>query len=255
MKDITTFKGNMKLTNYLERMNPKDITDCPCANCLKDTEDMIRCRNFDGVSAGDRLWYETYAAETHEFVRVLRQYSPSTILDVGSGYGRVIEVIHSALPSAKIIGTEIDNATYGLAQQRFAGTPNVRIELCDVVKYLANSNRSFDMATCLMNTYGNINDESLFVEILRHAHYFVFSLYNPLYDKDRAAMYHARCHLKFRFEGQQYMFSDPWSNVVVSRSYNHDQITALVKKANADIVEMKEVGILNFCVAKRKILK
>ncbi len=237
--------------NYLNRMNPEDRTLYPCANCLRDTEEMIRKGNFSGVCAGDRLWYETYAAETHEFIRVLHEYNPQLVLDVGSGYGRVIDLISSTLPAAKITGTEIDLATHSLAQQRFAGIPNVMVELCDVVKYLVDSNRSFDMATCLMNTYGNINDESLFIEILKHANYFVFTLYNPEHDEKRADMYRARCHLNFRYDGHQYLFSDPWTNVTVSRSYSKKEIEELVKKADSEILELKEVGILNFCVAKR----
>jgi len=239
--------------NYLERMEEEKKTDHPCANCLRDTEEMIKGRDFQGVCAGDRLWYETYAAETDEFTRALREYAPQRVLDVGSGYGRVVDLIAGTLPQAEVVGTEINEPTQKLAEARFRGNSNVRVELADVVEFLSRTNERFDMATCLMNTFGNINDENLFMEILKHSDYFVFTLYNPEHDERRGAMYEARCHLNFSFDGRQYNFTDPWTNVTVSKSYSKEEIEGLVEKAGAEIVELKEVGILYFCVAKNQL--
>jgi len=242
----------MSTNKYFERMKNEARTQYPCVNCLRDTEDMIRKRDFQGVSAGDRLWYETYVAETDEFVRALTEYTPQGILDVGSGFGRVIDLISTTLPQAKVTGTEIDRDIHRLLTARFQGNPNIKIELADVIKYLGASKQQFDMVTCLMNTYGNINDESFFTEILRHSKYFLFTLYNPKHDEKRADMYAARCHLDFSFDGHQYNFTDPWSKVTISRSYSKEDIKALVRSAGADLLKLKEVGILHFCVAKKK---
>jgi len=247
----------MSIYKYIKRMNPQYITGVTCADCLKDTEDTIDVllsgKNIWNLSFGERLWYETYALETLAFIAILNKSSPKNILDVGSGYGRVINLIKINLPMALVTGTENVKETYDVLTQRFQNIQGIDINQGDVKEFLKVTNRHFDMATCLMNTYGNINDEELFSSVMNHSDKFVFSLYNPKYDALREKMYRTRCHksFKYRKSKKQYEFLDPWSNVQVSKSYTGDEIHALVERANGKITMLKQVGILYFCIAEK----
>ena len=247
----------MSKCNYQKRMNFKDITGVTCADCLKDTEDTIntillgKTKLLENLTIGERLWYETYVAETVKFITSLKKYSPENVLDVGSGYGRVIELIRKTLPCTLITGTENVKAIYNILTKRFQGIDEIDLQHVDVNGFLEGTNNQFDMATCMMNTYGNINDEQLFSSVMGHTNRFVFTLYNSNYDVLRAEMYKARCHKNFEYKNRQYEFSDSWSNVKVSRGYSKDEIIALVERSNGKVASLQELGILYYCVTEK----
>src|SRR3989338_1432376 len=197
----------MNKPEYLKRLDPSKQTDHPCINCLLETEERIRAGDFDSVSAGDTTWYSTYKAEIKELERVFKEYQPKRIIEVGSGSGRIIRKVLDVLPEAEIFGTELNARTFDFVRDRFLGDGRVTIVNTDIADYLSDG-KNYDLAVCLMNTFGNINDSEVFRKIASHADYFVFSLYNKDFDEQRKLMYEARGYSDFSFNNGQYCFQD-----------------------------------------------
>jgi len=240
----------MKPPEYLGRLNEEQRTSHPCINCLLETEDRIRNGDFDGVSAGDKIWYKTYKAEIEKLAKVLTMYQPKTLIEVGSGSGRIIQTILDVLPNAKINGIEFNKQTFDFVKKRFSNNNMVKIEKNDIYYYLSNEG-VYDMAICLMNTFGNINDVEVFRRIVSHSNYFVFSLYNKKLDNQRKSMYEARGHTNFNFVNEQYCFQDDWIKGLISRSYTKEEIKNLVTKSGSDIIELEPIELLYFGIAKK----
>ncbi|MBI4451980.1 class I SAM-dependent methyltransferase [Candidatus Woesearchaeota archaeon] len=236
---------------YLRRLGPERTTNHPCINCLLETEERIRADDFDSVGTGDKIWYKTYKAEIEELERVLRAYTPKRIIEVGSGSGRVIRTVLDVLPDVNIVGTEKNERTFQFVKNRFSGDGRLRVVQTDISDYLSNGG-NYDMAVCLMNTFGNINDPEVFRKIVNHADYFVFSLYNRQFDEQRRTMYEARGHTNFSFDGTQYCFQDDWIKGLVSRSYTAEEIKELVRKSGAKLIELRPIELLYFAVARKK---
>ena len=241
----------MKKLEYLQRLDSSKRTDHPCINCLLETEERIQEGDFDSVSAGDSIWYSTYRAEIDELERVLRKFNPKKLIEVGSGSGRIIRTVLETLPESEIVGTELDQRTYDFVTKRFSGDERVDVKKTDIADYLSNGGQ-YDLAICLMNTFGNINDPEVFEKIVSHADLFVFSLYNREFDEQRRLMYEARGHSDFSFENGQYCFQDDWIRGLVSRSYTAEEIKDLVTKSGSELVELKTVELLYFAVARKK---
>lgn len=241
----------MNKPEYLERLDANKVTDHPCINCLLETEERIHAGDFDNVSSGDKIWYSTYRAEIEELERVLRKYNPKMVIEIGSGSGRIIRTFLDTLPESKIVGTELNQKTYGFVTRRFSEDDRVDVKRTDISDYLSNG-RPYDMTICLMNTFGNINDPEVFGKIVNHTDLFVFSLYNREFDERRRLMYEARGHSDFSFENGKYCFQDDWIKGLVSRSYTTEEIKDLVTKSGSSLVELKPVELLYFAVARRE---
>jgi len=240
--------------DYLERLDPSKITNSPCINCLRETEERVYEKDYDNVSAGDKIWYLTYQAEIKALEKVLIEYNPKKIIEIGSGTGRIIRTILDILPKVEIIGTERNKKTYDFVTKRFSGETRVQIKQTDISDYLSNKEQ-YDIAICLMNTFGNINDPETFNKIVSHSDIFVFSLYNREFDEKRRLMYTARGHKNFRFSQGQYCFQDNWVNGLVSRSYSEDGIKDLVSKSGSELVELKPIELLYFAITKNKFIE
>ncbi len=240
----------MNTSSYLERLKPDKRTVSPCINCLLETEERVAEGDFSRFALGDRLWYSTFQQEILVLEQVLKTYHPQSILEVGSGTGRVIKSVLDILPNVYVTGTELNEITFNFVRQRFLCDARVSIEKVNIVDYLKNSPH-YDMALCLMNTFGNINDQNVFSGLLNCADYFVFSLYNRDFDFQRDLMYKARGHTHFEFKDNRYCFEDSWVKGLVSRSYTDDEIKELVASAGSQIVEFKNLGMLFFVVASK----
>ena len=241
----------MKEPDYLKRLDKSKRTNHPCINCLLETEERIRAGDFDSVNAGDKIWYKTYKAEIAELESALRQYNPKSVLEVGSGSGRIIRTVLDVLSNAKIVGTELNEPTFQFVRKRFEDERRVKVIKTDISDYLSDGG-NYDLAICLMNTFGNIDDPEVFRKIARHSDNFVFSLYSREFDKQRKLMYEARGHSNFTFNQGQYCFQDDWIKGLVSRSYTAEEIKELVTMSGSELVELKPVELLYFAVARSK---
>ncbi len=235
--------------DYLKRLDLAKVTNNPCVNCLLETEERIRAGDFDNVSFGDKIWYSTYKAERDELVKVLKNYNPKKLIEIGSGTGRIIKTVLDTLPKAEIIGIEKDERAFDFAIKRFLGDKRVSMHQTDISDYLDDAGK-FDMAICLMNTFGNINDVNIFRKIVSQADYFVFSLYNRKFDERRKLMYEARGHSNFSYDQGAYYFKDDWINGLVSRSYTEAEINDLVRNSGSKLVQLKPVELLYFVIVQ-----
>lgn len=241
----------MTTPEYLQRLNPSKITAHPCLNCLIETEERIAAADFDCVSASDKIWYLTYQAETKELERILRKYHPQRIIEIGSGSGRIIRTVLDTLPQAEVIGLEKDQRIFRFVAERFSSNPAVRIEPTAIADYHF-AGRDYDLALCLMNTFGNINDPEIFKTIMAHSNYFVFSVYNREFDVQRESIYRARGHVNFSFIPGRYCFQDDWVKGLISRSYTETEIKDLIIKSDSKLIELKATELLYFVVLKRE---
>ena len=116
----------------------------------------------------------------------------------GSGSGRVIKTVLDVLPDVKLIGVETDKNMFSFIKDRFFQDKRVEINHADIADYLSGD-KQYDMALCLMNTFGNINDIKVFKKIVDHADYFVFSLYNRDFDEQRKLMYTYHLYLTTQY--------------------------------------------------------
>lgn len=226
----------------------KDAGKNLCIDCLVDTERTLSGEDLGKVGEGDSLWYKTWKAETAKLEEVLAKYSPRNVLEVGSGTGRVISTVLQSVPGVQITGLELDPAMYDFVNQRFAGDERVRIVNQDVANYLSNGGH-YDLALCMMNTFGNINSSEVFRRIIGHSGRFVFSLYNSEFNLQRASMYRARGHEDFEFSDGKYHFNDFWVRGLTSKGYSESEIMALVKESGGEVFELDKIGILHFIVA------
>jgi len=225
----------------------------PCIECLLDTERYIKNGNFIGLSKGNELWYSTYKAEAEHLGRVLARYQPRSIIEGGSGCGRVIQLALDSLTYAEIIGIERNPAMYEFLKNRFESEPRVKLREADFLDFLVSGTERFDMALCMMNTLGNINNPEIFRKILERSKHFVFSLYDRASDEQRMQMYDARGHTNFSRQGNGYLFRDWWVDGLVSRSYTIREIEEVVRVSNSEILEIARIGLLYFVVAKGAI--
>jgi len=243
-------KSKITSPEYLERMNLEKSHNYPCINCLIDTEDQIKKGNFGGFSEGDKVWYETYKEEAEELEKALLKYKPKEVIEIGSGAGRIIEIVLEILSDVRVLGTESNQRMFNFVSKRFSGVPGVSIRKIDASDFLSRE-EDYDLAICLMNTFGNINNPNFFKKIISHSKVFVFSLYNREFDNKRKKMYEARGHSNFKYDGKKYCFDDPWVKGLVSRSYTEKEIEDLVTSSGGKIVSLEKAGILYFVVAEK----
>ena len=237
-------------SDYLERMEPEDIHNYPCINCLLDTENQKKKGDFSGFSEGDKTWYKTYKTEEEEFKKILLKYKPKGVIEIGSGAGRIIRLVLDIFPNVWVLGTELNQRMFDFVSKRFSKDSRVSIRRIDASDFLSRE-EDYDMAICLMNTFGNINNPELFNRIISRSKVFVFSLYNREFDKKRKKMYLARGHSDIKYDGEKYCYGDPWVKGVVSRSYTPEEIEDLVSSSGGKIISLEKVGISYFVVVKK----
>ncbi len=235
---------------YLKRMNLEKVHNYPCINCLIDTEEQIKKGDFSGFSEGDKIWYETYKEEGEELKKVLLKYKPKEIIEIGSGTGRVIQIVLDTLPKIWVLGTESNQRMFNFVSKRFSNVSNVSVRGVDASDFL-DREENYEMAVSMMNTLGSIDDDGLFKKIINRSNVFVFSLYNKEFDKQRKKMYTSRGHSDFKLIDGKCYYRDPWVMGIVSKSYTEKEIEKLVEDSGGKIISLKKVGILYFAVVEK----
>lgn len=79
--------------------------------------------------------------------------SNSSILEIGCGYGRLLEILASK--SSKLIGIDFSKRMVGLSKQNLSKIQNVSVELMEADR-LSFKNESFDYVVCLDGGFGNM---------------------------------------------------------------------------------------------------
>ncbi|MFA6256037.1 MAG: class I SAM-dependent methyltransferase [Candidatus Absconditabacterales bacterium] len=227
--------------------NSHSFTDC--LSCLLDTEQMIQKDIFTAMSEGNKLRYMTYRNETLQLQKTLHNLQPKTILDIGSGAGRIIQTCISQLPETQVRGVEIDEKNSAFLKKRFQSNPRVHIIQDDIHKMLAQTDQQFDIALCMMTTDELDNYQETLQKILQHTNHLIFTVYNEKYNADREKMYQARGHRQITFDGREYCLNDERSKGLKSRSRSEEEIYTMIEKAGGRVVECKQLGILFYVIA------
>lgn len=194
----------------------------PCISCLLDTENNNQKND---------LWHNTWRVEEKELKEFIDKYKPKTILEIGSGTGRIIDLILKTNTNCNIVALESNRELYNFSRARFFKNKNVTLENKTIEEYIKTKNK-FDLIICAMNTFGNINNKQLFLKLTKNSKYLFVSLYNTKYDKLRKDMYISRGHKKFKLINNTYYFKDCWVNGLKSKSYTKKQIVNLIKRLN-----------------------
>jgi ubiquinone/menaquinone biosynthesis C-methylase UbiE len=75
---------------------------------------------------------------------IIRVLNPDSILDCGCGEGFLTQIFHRALPSARIVGTDLSESALISARER---CPEIRFQVADVHQ-LPFETGSFDVVVC-----------------------------------------------------------------------------------------------------------
>ena len=224
-----------------------------CINCLLDTERKITDPNYVPLTEGDRFWYENYHGETEELRKILKKYSPESLLELGAGTGRVIQLALTELPQLRVTGIESNPLMFNFVSERFSNDDNIDIINSTVADYFSMPSE-YDLGVCMMNTFGNFSDFNIMTKILQSTGIFIFTLYNEKFDPQREVMYQSRGHRNFSYAERTYHFDDSWVNGLSSRSFNIEEIKSLVSNSGGIVESLQEVGLLYFCVARSKAI-
>lgn len=79
-----------------------------------------------------RLHGPFYRSQERFIVDVVKRLNPSTVLEVGCGYGRVTRELAKALPGTKITGRELSSAQVTNARAYCQGLKNVEFRYADI---------------------------------------------------------------------------------------------------------------------------
>ena len=111
----------------------------------------------------------------------------------------------------------------------FKDNKNVHIINSGVKKFLRTKD-NFDLAVCMMNTFGNIDDLEIMKLIAKNSKNLIFTVYDKKYSKYRKKIYEDRGHKDFSFEGGDYFFNDCWIKGLKSKSYTEDELKSMCEE-------------------------
>jgi len=114
-----------------------------CWNCLIDLEEKSDSSEWENEKTALKYWYEMARKEKELITEKLNDIKPKTVLEIGSGAGRVIEIL---LKNSKAQITSLENSPkmYPLVRERFQGNTRVKIIFGKM------DSGSFDLALCMM---------------------------------------------------------------------------------------------------------
>lgn len=118
--------------------NPVDISDSEiyrnrCFLCLKRAETMVTSGKWVEEESPLRTWYQILQDEQEALAKFLKEFQPESILELGCGPGRVINLILSLAKKGeikmpkRIVGYEQNNEIAGYCMDTFVGVGNVTI--------------------------------------------------------------------------------------------------------------------------------
>lgn len=196
-----------------------------CAMCLLEVESILSSGKWKGVKGPVGQWFGMLQAEHAYLVSLLSRMDAKSVLEVGTGTGRIVELI-AKNSGAMVTSLEKDAGMHAFASGRFEGNERIEVLNTDAVP----EGRRFDLAVCMMNTIGNSSDEKEIAKgMLSAADVAVFSVYRKGSEKARAAVYRMRGHEKLSVRGSCIHFNDEWCAGLFSRSYSRKGIMRMLK--------------------------
>jgi SAM-dependent methyltransferase len=220
-----------------------------CRNCLIQTEEAEKGLP-ENLSEGNQIWTDNTTAEMQRLKQALKEYNPSSILEIGSGAGRIIQGVRETLLEATITGVEKNQEMFSYLQGRFSEDRNVQLIQGDINNYLGQEN--YDLILCMMNTFGNIDNPEILKKILEQSQRFILTLYNRDFNIERDKMYEARGHKDYEIKNGTFYFYDDWVKGLTSKSYSQQDIKTLVKQAQGEIQTLEEMEIMYYVEACKR---
>jgi len=189
-----------------------------------------------------------FLSKEDDFVKKIL-FDGCSILDVGCGYGRTIEIIHK-IPS-EIVG--IDNS------KRMVRDAKLNLKKCKNVKILfmdafdIKLKQKFDFVLCLMQTFGNFSSNKLkslkeMKRVLKKDGKMVIHVYNPKSFKIRLEGYKKVGMLILKIEKDGTIHS---SDGFTSEQFTKKKLEDLFSKAKLDVKIRLLTPISYICIAEK----
>lgn len=245
-KELEKQYSNSKIPEFTYRMSDEEISSHPCFNCLRETEIAINKSYWKKFSIPVRYWYEMCDAESREIKKFISKLKPKTILEIGCGSGRAINILLSIKYQKKIYAVEKDSKMVKIVKPLFRRFNNVFIFNKEARDYL-NQKIKFDLTVCMMNTFGNIDDLKLLKLIAEHSQNFIFTVYDQKYYKLREKIYLSKGHRKFLVKNKTYYFNDCWVKGLKSKSYTKKELQKICRFVGKKF-KIKKISKLLFLV-------
>jgi len=237
---------NKKIPNFISRLNKKEITSSQCFNCLRETEKAIEKGYWKKFSKPMYYWYEMCDAEKREIIKYIDKYKPKTILELGFGSGRILNVLLKAKYNNKIFGVEKDSKIFKITKPLFKKSKNVYLFNENIDKFLERKTK-YDLTIGMMNTIGNIDNLKLIQKIVLRSKQFIFTVYDRVYYKLRSNIYKSKGHINFFEKNKNYYFNDCWAKGLKSKSYSKTEIENICKLIGKKY-QIKKISKLLFWV-------
>lgn len=176
----------------------------------------------------------------------------SVVLDIGSGFGRVLEIL--ALKAKKIVGIDNDEEAVEKSKEFNKGSDNVKILLGDA-EDLKFEDGEFDVVTCLGGTPSNFGKTrnkiySEIKRILREEGIFFCSVYNEDALEERLS-YYDKCYSGKYSVNKETGYVEIFE-MFVSEQFSKEQITKILEENGFKILEIIKEGVLYIIKAKKK---
>lgn len=174
------------------------------------------------------------------------------VLDIGSGFGRVLEVLS---PKVKeIIGIDNDKEAVEKSKEFNQGKKNVKIILADA-ENLKFGDEEFDVVTCLGGTPSNFGKtrDKIYSEIKRVLNkdgLFFCSVYNEDALEERLTYYE-------KYYPNKYIVNKKTGYVevfgkFVSEQFSKEQIKKILEENGFEVLEVIKSGVLNIVKSRKK---
>jgi SAM-dependent methyltransferase len=236
---------------FLRRLSENEISNHPCFNCLRETEQAVEKGYWKKFSKPLFYWYEMCQAERDELTKFMRKFQPKTILELGCGSGRIINIFLKFSYKKIIYAMDKDQKIIKIIEPLYKNIKDLHIIHDSIDNFLNKKKVRFDLAVLMMNTVGNIDDQKILESIARNSTHFIFTAYDQRFYKLRNAIYRSKGHRKFFVKNKTYYFNDCWVKGLKSRSYSRKELDAICKnicKGTSKKYEIKKISKLLFWV-------
>lgn len=246
LKKLVVQYSDKKIPKFTYKLDKQEISSHPCFNCLRETELAVNRGYWKKMSKPIYYWYEMCDAESKDIKKYLRKLKPKTILEVGCGSGRIINILLSIKYPKKIYTVDSDSRMVKIIKPLFKKYKNVYI-INKNVKIFLKTKKKFDMAICMMSTLGNIDNLKILRQIASNSKNFIFTVYDKKYYKLRKDIYLSKGHKSFLVKDKIYYFRDCWIKGLKSKSYTKEELEHICKSTGKKF-KIKKISRLLFLV-------
>jgi len=189
---------NIKRIIREAELSGEDIFTNRCLQCYKETEDTLKSNEWRNLPLAQRIWYQINDDENKAIIKILNKTKPKKVLEVGCGYGRVIQLMFDSYKTCeKIVGIEQNKEIYEHAYERFDKPEFEKVvimqRLIEKSVGVPFDDDYFDLCIDSSNLVGWQEDETEWLkEMIRVSKTVYFSVYKKGKERERKNMYGTR---------------------------------------------------------------